>query len=89
MTSASETKHTPGPWLDWDTFEWLYEPRRLLTDPANARLMAAAPEMLEALQEDVADFWGDWSEAARSEFRREFPEHRILRAEAAIAKATP
>lgn len=41
-------KHTPGPWLDWRTLEWRRDPQELLEDTANARLMAAAPELLAA-----------------------------------------
>ncbi len=41
---------TPGPWLDWDTLEWRCEPRKLLESAANARLMAAAPDLLAACE---------------------------------------
>lgn len=46
---AHETKHTPGPWFDWEASEWLHEPQNLLTNYADACLIAEAPAMLEAL----------------------------------------
>jgi hypothetical protein len=37
--------HTPGPWLNWNTLEWLVDPQELLTDTDNARLIGAAPDL--------------------------------------------
>jgi hypothetical protein len=88
------SKHTPGPWiwgkgnkglygagpdnevLDWACYEgmWLSGPN----DKANARLIAAAPELLKELQELVeayADGEPNWKQIVSS-------------ASAAIAKAT-
>lgn len=45
----SNTKHTPGPWLD-AVGNWLYEPQKLLTEPANAWLMGTAPDLLTACE---------------------------------------
>lgn len=89
-----ETKHTPGPWcLDDDGF--VYGEGFIVSDPhsspdidpdereANARLIAAAPELLAALQwfcacmhDDSVDDMGKFINEMES------------RARAAIAKAT-
>lgn len=54
----SDTKHTPGPWIDWATLEWIHDPQRLLTRTEDARLIAAAPDLLAALSE-AADYIKD------------------------------
>jgi hypothetical protein len=64
------TQHTPGPWAATEGYLWrgIRAPSRVIADmrivggvvenevQANARLIAAAPDMLAALQ-DIADFW--------------------------------
>jgi len=64
-----QTKHTPGPWRVEDVF-FIFGPDQHQTadsrtwsrtpeeDEANARLIAAAPELLEALQEALVLFEG-------------------------------
>jgi len=82
----TDTQHTPGPWVIHP--EALGEHsivtpdgRGLIADiygrsPANARLIAAAPELLEALQDCVAVP------------NKNRPDEVWQRARAAIAKAT-
>lgn len=87
------SKHTPGPWTN-DVMVSLTEtheaglnigflntvnPQRRAEAQANARLIAAAPELLEALQA-ITDLY-DTDEGCRST-----PEY--IAARAAIAKAT-
>jgi hypothetical protein len=56
------------------------EPDKLAEAQANARLIAAAPDLLEALKElAVCDFGANWNDAA---------EWAAIKARAAIAKAT-
>ena len=84
--------HTPGPWnctalprlrllstfiLDADD-----EPRALPVTPANAALIAAAPELLAALQRIVN------SHGARAALLREGYADAVDEARAAIARAT-
>lgn len=86
----STSKHTPGPWLlDMaDGTGWIctnggrsgFEPLAHLSDvsDADARLIAAAPELLEALRAVVA---------AHTGWEGQFPSY-VAAAVAAIAKAT-
>jgi hypothetical protein len=61
------SKHTPGPWEAYDFEIWAYGERIADTitgvnfeeDRANARLMAAAPELLDALRFYMAQFGQD------------------------------
>jgi len=86
----SNTKHTPGPWMvghfndvrTGDGYRSLANVSSSFELPAeaNARLIAAAPELLEALEAFKAiDAFDGWH-----------PKYRdaIAKAEAAIAKAT-
>ena len=87
-----KAKHTPGPWHIYPDYAESYiesgtgyevcqvmtnHPKNADTQAANARLIAAAPELLDALQAALDDYAGidinlNWQETAR----------------AAIAKAT-
>lgn len=98
MTTATETKHTPGPWEvtgDRDSDEGLTVEARggevafiasttgyARADIANAFLIAAAPELLEALEHMVAV--SNWATTIQSE---EQYDAMIANAEAAIRKA--
>jgi hypothetical protein len=91
-----KTTHTPGPWevnpadkdQVWGTGERAVRLAQAIHWPkhdaeANARLIAAAPELLAALNEFVADL------LAHSTFGINAEEAAMLRrAESAIAKAT-
>ena len=85
------SKHTPGPWaiyvnapsdivirkMSKDGYE-LCSIARVSSGYANARLIAAAPELLEALQKIAGNTYDEWTNGAEA--------GRIARA--AIAKAT-
>ena len=84
-------KHTPGPWaiyvnapsdvvirkMSKDGYE-LCAIARVSSGYANAHLIAAAPELLEALQKIAGNTYDEWTNGAEAA--------RIARA--AIAKAT-
>ena len=81
--------HTPGPWRIGDAGNTVFGPKTDRPSPqtiatlgvidhaANARLIAAAPEMLDALRAVWAEADGDW--------KSEHPTAALVRA--AIAKA--
>jgi hypothetical protein len=85
-------KHTPGPWhVEPDEYQWLVisdcnyryvalvgDKDRFADDAANARLIAAAPDLLAACERALGWFEGDYGV--------NHPETVELRA--AIAKAT-
>lgn len=73
-------EHTPGPWIDWDTLEWLHDPKKLLTNTEDALLIAAAPDLLEALDDCVDRLVAAFPAAEN------YPP--IQKARAAISKAT-
>lgn len=52
-----------------------------------ARLREQRDELVAALEGMVARFWGDTRERERENFRRDYPEHSVVRSEAALAKA--
>ena len=71
------TKHTPGPWENINGKVYGNNRRTLIADTTgpNARLIAAAPELLETLEEVY-----NWCYPSESKW--------IDKARAAIAKAT-
>ena len=88
MTKTKEAKHTPGPWKaesaagQHDTAGWMVLGRSRLVASvsnlwedaeANARLIAAAPELLEALKNivDWFDVKRDLNDGAQSETLKE------------------
>lgn len=95
----SESKHTPGPWSRVGTFvhalsddganqfcalvQDAHTPTQVLE--ANARLIAAAPELLEALQQTLAQCLA-W-QGEPNEYSCEIHSKIIRQARAAIAKA--
>ena len=92
-------KHTPGPWdpkreTDYVPAQVWAEGRQVAEvygesreiRAANARLIAAAPELLNALQDIIAEFWAEYEYPDRA------PEHsptvkEIRKAEHVIRKA--
>ena len=46
----AKAKHAPGPWIDWETKQWIHDPHKLLTNTGDALVMGAATEMLAALK---------------------------------------
>lgn len=98
-----QTKHTPGPWvavahyvrtpLDAQGGGWMVADCRDVSLPreqvqANAHLIAAAPELLEAL-EQAFDFPPDFFDRSDDELEQITVSGRHLRmVRAAIAKAT-
>jgi hypothetical protein len=77
----SETKHTPGPWQVEDSSDWMdivdadgdliaeIEPGEC--EKGNAQLIAAAPELLEALKAVLLFHSGShWDDAKQAEWQR-------------------
>lgn len=85
--TVSKTQHTPGPWVVFRPKDGTRKTYCLFNDPkshseaeANARLIAAAPDLLAALMELIAAVDSNNCEAAGTS---RWPE-----VHAAIAKAT-
>ena len=92
----SEAKQTPGPWKEcggqvvqayapYDTIATTYDDRKPTEDSANAKLIAAAPEMAEALRLTLDAFRECVGHAAWADFEESNP--AVLIARAALAKA--
>ncbi len=56
---------------------------------ANADLIAAAPDMYEALKSMVENFWAGYNESEKNQFRYSYPNNVIIKAESALSKANP
>ena len=94
MKPTQETaKHTPGPWTYWEKNPCIItteKGREVLSyrhaSPAeveaNARLIAAAPELLEEIERDFIELGRKGGNMADSPFRAEWERKRAL-----IAKA--
>jgi hypothetical protein len=84
-------KHTPGPWEVSGSKQFVYSSRGTVADcaPKNAHLIAAAPEMLEALDDMVTEMYEQGLLDALDERSRAFKvlKQRLANAEKAIAKA--
>jgi len=87
----TETKHTPGPWdceefvvtaddVGEPCYAYFSDGERIPTTKANARLIAAAPELLEALE--LMRRVGDDKFSLRTEWVK-----AVEQVDAAIAKA--
>lgn len=94
----SERKHTPGPWSTGIVFGFTevvaptlnvanIRGRTIPEQDANARLIAAAPELLEALEECVHAL-AEWVEIAEPSDMREDELDTLEKARSAITKAT-
>jgi hypothetical protein len=94
------SKHTPGPWAVGPDLEVFYalngveitRPLKLTSmagrteeDRANARLIAAAPELLEALKV-IASHWPHWASQMNV---KQIDLDAIALVRSAIAKGTP
>ena len=93
----SNAKHAPGPWTAQRlaivasdrsfvgrVYPWCADPQDAECAEANARLIAAAPELLEALEETLTAGI-NWYETATKSDASELG--FVVRARAAIAKA--
>jgi len=96
------SKHTPGPWVIQETnfaqqknvYAQADKPPIATVygstgeNEANARLIAAAPEMLDALKKTSEFLHHMWCSANINEYDFEMVEETMLINDAAIAKAT-
>lgn len=76
MSTEAKARHTPGPWNTNLGVVWPGDSsgnpiaylnghcRKLAEDEANARLIAAAPDLLEALKE-IMDFIGEKDDSCK------------------------
>lgn len=93
VSGCPDAKHTPGPWRAVETRVYFprlaggFDIRNCPAAGANARLIAAAPELLEALLKYELPINTENIDLSRIEFGSEAVERELQR-RAAIAKAT-
>lgn len=56
---------------------------------ANANLISSSPDMYEALKAMVKNYWADYNESEKMQFRESYPNSVIIKAESALAAASP
>jgi len=99
--NTETTTHTPGPWHGRNNPDFrsreVFDPngwrvadcrttKNYEEEEANARLIAAAPELLEALDLTLHSL-ENWMAIADEEDRRDYDDEAVAKARAAIAKA--
>ena len=108
MKTHTHTQHTPGPWLDsgndgkrnvivesqWGSIAAAWDTGDAMQMRANARLIAAAPDLLEALTELLQERYVDGDESdqefdAQGNWTCNSPASIKARAAIARAKGTP
>lgn len=93
---TNEAKHTPGPWLIFEPYMDCIRSADKTTiattdnanKEANARLIAAAPDLLEALEMLLEGYGPNAGDDVTPVVLAEFRKNALNKTRAAIAKAT-